>query len=44
MTTPTVFVIDDQQAVRHALGEMLQVFGYSVETFEFGRQFSARPD
>jgi two-component system, LuxR family, response regulator FixJ len=34
MTTPIVFVIDDQQAVRHALGEMLQVFGYSVETFE----------
>jgi len=34
MSTPTVFVIDDQQAVRHALGEMLQVFGYGVETFE----------
>jgi two-component system, LuxR family, response regulator FixJ len=34
MSTPIVFVIDDQQAVRHALGEMLQVFGYSVETFE----------
>ena len=34
MSTPTVFVIDDQQAVRHALGEMLQVFGYDVETFE----------
>jgi len=34
MSTPTVFVIDDQQAVRHALGEMLQLFGYGVETFE----------
>jgi two-component system response regulator FixJ len=32
MSTPTVFVIDDQEAVRHALGEMLQVFGYAVET------------
>lgn len=34
MSTPTVFVVDDQQAVRDALGEMLRVFGYSVETFE----------
>lgn len=39
MNTPTVFVIDDQQAVRHALGEMLQVFGYSVETFESADAF-----
>ena len=39
MTTPTVFVIDDQQAVRHALGEMLQVFGYSVETFNSADSF-----
>jgi two-component system response regulator FixJ len=31
MIKPTVFVIDDQEAVRHALGEMLQVFGYAVE-------------
>jgi two-component system response regulator FixJ len=29
-----VFVIDDQAAVRDALGEMLRVFGYSVRTFE----------
>lgn len=34
MSTPTVFVVDDQQAVRDALGEMLRVFGYSVEIFE----------
>ena len=39
MSTPIVFVIDDQQAVRHALGEMLQVFGYSVETFESADAF-----
>lgn len=39
MITPTVFVIDDQQAVRHALGEMLQVFGYSVETFDSADSF-----
>lgn len=34
MSTPTVFIVDDQQAVRDALGEMLRVFGYSVEIFE----------
>jgi two-component system, LuxR family, response regulator FixJ len=30
---PTVFVIDDQKAVRDALAEMLSVFGFMVETF-----------
>ncbi|MBX9592203.1 MAG: response regulator [Hyphomonadaceae bacterium] len=39
MSTPTIFIIDDQQAVRHALAEMLQVFGYSVETFESADAF-----
>jgi two-component system response regulator FixJ len=34
-----VFVIDDQAAVRHALGEMLQVFGYHVRTFESADAF-----
>lgn len=33
MSAPVVFVIDDQEAVRDALGEMLRVFGYNVETF-----------
>lgn len=32
MNTPTIFVIDDQEAVRRALGEMLRVLGYAVET------------
>ena len=36
-----VFVIDDQDSVRHALGEMLRVFGFTVEVFEFGRPVSA---
>jgi two-component system response regulator FixJ len=36
-----VFVIDDQAAVRHALGEMLHVFGYSVRTFESADAFLA---
>ena len=36
-----MFVIDDQAAVRHALGEMLQVFGYCVRTFESADAFLA---
>ncbi len=36
---PTVFVIDDQQAVREALGEMLRVFGYEVEVHESAEGF-----
>ena len=39
MNTPTVFIIDDQASVRHALGEMLGVFGYSVETYESADSF-----
>ena len=34
-----MFVIDDQDAVRQALGEMLRVFGYSVRTFESADAF-----
>jgi two-component system response regulator FixJ len=33
MTAPTIFVIDDQPSVRDAIGEMLSVFGFSVELF-----------
>jgi two-component system response regulator FixJ len=33
MATPTIFIIDDQESVRHALGEMLSVFGFTVETY-----------
>jgi two-component system, LuxR family, response regulator FixJ len=36
-----VFVIDDQAAVRQALGEMLRVFGYGVRTFESADSFLA---
>jgi two-component system response regulator FixJ len=42
MAAPTVFVIDDQEAVRHALAEMLTVFGFVVETFETADQFLAQ--
>jgi two-component system response regulator FixJ len=39
MTDPAVFVIDDQESVRHALGEMLSVFGFHVETHESADAF-----
>ncbi len=39
MANPTVFVIDDQQSVRHALDEMLSVFGFSVETYDSADNF-----
>lgn len=41
MTGTTVFIIDDQAAVRHALGEMLSVFGYRIEAFESAEAFLA---
>ena len=41
LSGPTVFVIDDQKAVREALGEMLNVFGFSVETYESADNFLA---
>ena len=34
MISPTVFVVDDQPSVRHALCEMLSAFGYQVEAHE----------
>lgn len=39
MAVPTIFVIDDQEPVRHALGEMLSVFGYATETYESADSF-----
>jgi two-component system response regulator FixJ len=39
MATPTLYVIDDQASVRHALGEMLGAFGYSVQTHESADSF-----
>jgi two-component system, LuxR family, response regulator FixJ len=35
----TVFVIDDQQSVRHALAEMLGVFGFTVESYDSAMSF-----
>jgi two-component system response regulator FixJ len=44
MTTPTIFVIDDQDSVRHALGEMLNVFGFTVQTFDSALRFLEQAD
>ena len=41
MPGPTVFLIDDQRAVRDALGEMLSVFGFEVETYASADSFLA---
>jgi len=38
-TTPIISIIDDQASVRHALGEMLNVFGYEVVTYGSAHQF-----
>ena len=34
-----VYIIDDQAAVRDAIAEMLNVFGFSPETFESAEDF-----
>ena len=39
MSSPTIVVIDDHASVRNALGEMLTVFGYAVETYESADSF-----
>jgi two-component system response regulator FixJ len=39
MSPSTIFVVDDQEAVRAALAEMLSVFGFHVETHASGRSF-----
>jgi two-component system response regulator FixJ len=40
-----VAIIDDDEAVRHGLGFLLEVIGYKVETFASGGEFErAEPD
>ena len=39
MSKPTVYIVDDQPAVREALSEMLSVLGYRIETFASAGQF-----
>jgi len=44
MAGPVIYVIDDQQSVRDALGEMLSVFGFDTETFESADSFLKKVD
>lgn len=39
MTGPTIYIVDDQESVRNALGEMLNVFGFQTESFESADRF-----
>jgi two-component system, LuxR family, response regulator FixJ len=41
LSGPTVFVIDDQKAVRDSLCEMLSVFGFKVEAYASADSFLA---
>jgi two-component system response regulator FixJ len=41
-TQPKVYVVDDQASVRNALGEMLSVFGFQVQTFGSADDFLAQ--
>ena len=38
---PTIYIVDDQPAICHALSEMLSVLGYQVETFSSADAFLA---
>lgn len=40
-TQATVFVVDDDPAVRKAVGRLLQSMGYQVKTFDSAREFLA---
>lgn len=44
MPGSTVYVIDDQKAVRQALSEMLNVFGFTAESFDSADRFLAQFD
>ncbi len=44
MAAPMVFLIDDHASVRDALGEMLNVLGYSVKAYELADVFLAAVD
>jgi two-component system response regulator FixJ len=43
MASAKVFLIDDQEPVRSALGEMLSVYGFDVETFASATAFLDSP-
>src|SRR5262245_35565958 len=39
VTTPTIFVVDDDASVRVALARLIRSIGMQVETFASGREF-----
>ena len=41
---PKIYLIDDQAAVRNALGELLRVFGFTVEVFDSADRFLEKQD
>jgi two-component system response regulator FixJ len=43
-TGPIVYLIDDQDSVRFALGEMLRVYGFTVESYASAQDFLAELD
>jgi two-component system, LuxR family, response regulator FixJ len=44
MPGPRIHLIDDQASVRHALGEMLSVFGFEVSTYDSADSFLETAD
>jgi two-component system response regulator FixJ len=43
-TQPTVFVVDDEPAVRDSLRALLDTYGFAVETYASGTEFLDRVD
>lgn len=44
MPAPTIYFIDDQEQVRHAVGEMLRLYGFAVEAFASAEAFLAKAE
>ncbi len=43
VSTPTVFIVDQDAAVRHSLGMVIEAAGWQSESFATTREFLARP-
>lgn len=41
MSARTIYIVDDQDSVRHALGELLNVFGFDTRSFASAEDFLA---
>ena len=44
MAGPTIYIVDDQDSVRTALSEMLNVFGFETEIFDSADTFLSKMD